>query len=238
MAFKTVQDWLAAFNVPYNGNDPYAQVYKTIATNETPDKAPQGDAELIEACLRYRGILYFKKTPGDCGTASSGISTAKLESLAGQTITQSGIPIVGSILSLFGSFGAHHAQAVATEQATICQVAANANQGIPQLDAMVRSGQISAQDGIMYMGQAMQKLLEMLATIQKDCNAACVYASVVRAHADFAKIYYPDIGQTTGAGQLSSASSLSSLIPGASSGSLPIWLLLAAAVIILVLIFK
>jgi len=213
MSAKTVQAWLAEVGALYDANDPFASYYQTIANNENPQGAPVGNTAFIEACLRYRGIIYFKQRPGDCGTAVRTVSTsAAAEEVVGAAISKSGIPFAGTIGSIVGIFGAHHQAAVNTEQATICDVANKANQGISQLDSAVYNGVVSIQDGIMYMGNAMQQLIAELGTIEKSCNAACVMQSVCRAHVDFAKIFYAAIGKSVG----SSTGTISTLSPASS----------------------
>ena len=196
----TVAQWLGKVGIGYNSNDPLGPIYASIATNNNPAKAPSGNANFIEACLRYRGILYGQKQTGDCGSAvrqtpnSTMLASGGLRSAASVDPE----PISGSILAgaafLTGIFGAHHAQAVKTEQATLCDVTNKANAAIPQIDSMVASGQISAQDGISFMDNSMQQLIGECGKIRKDCNAACVISSALQAHIDFARYYYPRIG--------------------------------------------
>lgn len=191
---RTVQEWLAITGHTYDPNDPLTSVYQSVAANNNPSHAPSGNPALIEACLRVRGMIYWKNSYGDCGTATRVAPSAT--QIAG--VATKGIPVIGSVISnILGLFGAGHAQAVATEQSTICDVANKCNSAIPQIDAAVASGALSVQDAISTMQKAMTMLIAELGTIKKDCNAACVYTSVCQAHADFAKTYYPSIAPKT-----------------------------------------
>ncbi len=79
-------------------------------------------------CLRANRILYFKKQPGDCGTASSNPQNVGLAlAQAGIKAGLGAVPLVGGLLQAVANFlpFAHHAQAVANEQATICDVTLN-----------------------------------------------------------------------------------------------------------------
>jgi hypothetical protein len=213
---KTVQQWLALVGGVYYPSDPFASQYPTIAVNEKPAKAPAGTEFLIEACLRYRGIIYWKSKPGDCGTATkqSAGAAAKTLQLSEAALGTTSALSTGGVIALGAGVSAalgvatlgiglaaapilaitqHHAQAVKTEQATICGVTQQANQTIPAIDAAVASGQISAAQGVDYMNSLCNNLLQGLDTIKKTCNAACVYEAVLRAHLDFASIYYPAI---------------------------------------------
>jgi len=196
----TVAQWLTKAGIGYDSNDPLSSIYSSIAANNNPSHAPTGNANFIEACLRYRGIIYGQKQIGDCGSVvrQSPNSTMLASSGIRSAASVDPEPISGSILAgvafITGIFGAHHAQAVKTEQATLCDVTKKANAAIPQIDAMVASGTISAQDGISYMDSSMQQLIQECGTIRKDCNAACVISSALQAHMDFARYYYPRIG--------------------------------------------
>lgn len=200
MSARTVQQVLSDAGAVYDPNDPFTAVYQAVATNNNPSHAPSGNAAFIEANLRYRGIIYGKQHVGDCGTpVRTGVSgrQAAVSAIGGaaafdpEPFSKTALSIVDSIA---GIFTAHHAQAVKTEQQTICDVALKLNSIIPQLDAMVVNGQITAQDGIGKMDQATQAAIQELGSIKKDCNAACVFTSVCQAHADFARTVYPQLG--------------------------------------------
>lgn len=103
--------------------------------------------------------------------------------------------LIGPLLGIIE----HHAQAVATEDSTICGVANAVNQVIPQIDTAVASGTITAQQGI----SAMQSLVAQMSTALNKiagpgdathpCNAGCVWISLLKTHLDFAGQFYMDL---------------------------------------------
>jgi hypothetical protein len=217
----SVQQWLSKFGYTYNANDPFADIYKTVSARNVPPGITPGQftedfKQLCEACLRARAILYYKENPGDCGTAtpvpggglvqglklgSLGLSTAtKIAGLAGLASTTLGAVtagiglVLGPIISIF----THHAQAVANEQATLCQVSSAATPYIQGIDKEFFSGQETAADAIAAMRTLAQQLIQGLASISNasaiKCDAACYYQGIMAAHADFAQYYY---GQKT-----------------------------------------
>lgn len=212
---SAVAAYLQKFGLAYNPNDQFAQNYQTIANNETPPNAPKDIRTTIESCLRARGILYYKSKPGDCALpsmpssstvktgiqitesslgAASTLGTLGVAGLAGATTALSVATLgVGLAAIPVLAIVQHHAAAVATEQATICNVAEMVNQAIPTADYQVQTGQLSPNDGITMMQYITQNAIQGLDTIKKSCNAACVYEACLRAHMDFSKIYYPSI---------------------------------------------
>lgn len=197
--------------------DKYSDLWQVITSRNAPAN-PAGCAWSVDNLIPYligRGILYYKKTVGDCGSPTS-IGGSKLGT--GLTIGQAGLGTASAISTLATSattglsvgLGAataglglllapimgilqHHSQAVATEQGTVCSVSVASLEAIPALDALVRSGAITAQQGITAMGQLVQQLQNALHPILKGCNAACCYIAILNAHLDFARIYYMDI---------------------------------------------
>lgn len=218
---SAVAAYLQKFGIAYNPTDPFAQNYITISNNNVPPSAPSNIRTTIECCLRARGILYYKSTPGDCALPSkpSGIGGVKLGMQIGESSlgTVSALGTAG-IIGLGGAATAlsvatlgvglaavpilaivqHHQAAVATEQATICQVAEMVNQAIPTIDYQVQQGQASPNDGITLMQYVCQNAIQGLDSIRKTCNAACVYEACLRAHMDFSKVFYPVISPVTG----------------------------------------
>jgi hypothetical protein len=96
------------------------------------------------------------------------------------------IPVVGGALSkIVGIFGAHHAAAVKTEQATLCQAVPDANNFLRGIDAAIAQGQIDAPTATQAMEQGYQNWLAEVKAILQDtgghCNAACVYEKCFRA---------------------------------------------------------
>jgi hypothetical protein len=177
-----------------------------------PSGAPSDYSVSCAANVRARGIIYYHSTPGDCGApqATSGITTPQIVGLSGAAssgvvgglgvagviggaatlgITAAITVAVGALEAIF----AHHAQAVANEQATICQVINYFNPIVARLDAAVRSGVISSDEGITYLSQVAASARNGLAGIMKTCNASCVYQGTLQAHIFFAKNFYPAI---------------------------------------------
>jgi hypothetical protein len=172
-----------------------------------------GFVALCEACLRARGILYSKQSPGDCGSGSSpisGIGSGQIVGLSGQAASGvvGGLGAAGA-LSGAATFGIgtavtfavsaiegifqHHSQAVANEQGTICSVARYFNPLVQQIDAAVRSGEISAAQGVAYMKQVTNQAINGLQSILSGTNAASYFIGVLKAFADFANYLYPHI---------------------------------------------
>lgn len=199
---------------PYGaiGNGNVDAWVKAAVAQSKPSGAPGDYNVSCEANVRARGIIYYHTNPGDCGApqAVSGIGTPQVVGLSGSAssgvvgglgvagviggaatlgITTAISVAVGAIEGIF----AHHAQAVANEQATICQVINYFNPLVARLDAAVRAGAISSDDGITYLTQIANSARNGLAEIMKICNASCVYQGTLLAHIYFAKNFYPAI---------------------------------------------
>jgi hypothetical protein len=193
----------------YNPADPFASFYPIVVTRNTPLKAPAGFPVSAEACMRARGLIYWKSTPGDCGT-NKPLSDSDLQDL---TIARSSASLATSTLGVAGvlagpatlgiSIGVaviatavqaiftHHAQAVTTEQSTLCQVAQLWNQVMAQVDSQVYDGTIDPSDAATIISNLGSELTGNLEAIMKTCDAACVYQGIINCHVDFAKTYYP-----------------------------------------------
>lgn len=149
---------------------------------------------------------YYKKSPGDCATATSslpgtlkavpalsigGSSLLKMALGPQALITGPAAPfviaagVVASVLGdIFGIFGGHHAQAVAKEQNDLCQMVPAANQGLQLVDQAVQQGQLDAAGAAQALDNLYSFFQQGVAQIIKDnssqCNAACVYARALR----------------------------------------------------------
>jgi hypothetical protein len=88
---------------------------------------------------------------------------------------------------------AHHAQAVANEQNTICNVSNYFNTAKSQIDQAVRSGNISPDEGVTYLIQVANQAKLGLASIEQTCNAACYYRGFVQAFINYARTWYDSI---------------------------------------------
>lgn len=237
---------LAKFGVPYDSFfDRYQTLWQTITSRNVPVPGKTDCSwfpEDIGSHLCARGILYYRNSVGDCGKPvvigssaaqkafsilpnavgeAAGISSLIAGATAGISV---GLGVatagIGLLLAPIMGIFAHHQQAVANEQSTICQVATAANQAIPQLDSLVISGQITAQQGIDGMRQLIDQLKSGLAPISgrgdsnHPCNAGCCYQAILECHADFAQTFYKDIspmGSLPAPGQVNTTSQASAL---------------------------
>lgn len=131
------------------------------------------------ACMKTRRMIYWKASPGDCGTQgialnSSTIISMKVGSGLGAAASVDPEPISKGILAgltaILGGFTAVHAQAVATEQQTGCAVAISFNQAASQLEQAVSQGLIDANTASSIMQQVVQQLQAALSPIVKTGN--------------------------------------------------------------------
>lgn len=200
---QSVQTWVTSFGYIYNPNDPFVADYESILNEIAPPGLvgsgydEPGWGWLTEACLRTRAVLYYKNQPGDCGSPSqpnTGASDIEAGAQIGGAIASSfgaAIPGLGSIISLITSIFEAHAQAVATEQATLCQVSGQATQGIKAIDAAVIAGKITPAQGLQAMQQLSQICASGLSKIAKNStDAANYYVGIMNAHSAFAPYYY------------------------------------------------
>lgn len=208
--------------------------YRIVAMRNNPTGKPSF-VPPCEANLRARGLIYMKSTPGDCGSGSrtAGFGSGQIVGLSGTAASGviGGLGAAGAIsgaatlgigtavtLAVAGieSVFAHHAQAVANEQSTICAVANYFNPLLKQLDAAVISGAISPDQGIAYVKQVCLQAINGLQSIVKQCNAACYFIGYLKAHADLVNSLYPAISPapTMGAQAPGSAPSTYGNTPG------------------------
>jgi hypothetical protein len=208
MAFKsptTLAGWIAlgptsglafANNIPAS----YYNTALTVAQRHIPAgfSNPSGWTILCQAYIVVRGIIYFKDAPGDCGQGvplelgSISDTTAAVNGIA--SMAGAALPGIGQAVSqITALFTQAHAAAVVDEQTVICGVAGIINQVIPYYDNLVRTGKISPSDAYAGMQAYIAQVTSQLSTIQKTCDAACVYSAVLAAHADFVQTYYPSI---------------------------------------------
>jgi|SRR5579885_88320 len=144
---------------------------------------------------------YYKKSPGDCGTAASSLP-GTLKAVPALSVTGSSLlkfaaatgpaaPFVaaaGAVASvlgdIFGIFGGHHAAAVAKEQNTLCQIVPAANQALSIIDQALQQGQMTSADASAALDNTYSAYQQAVSQIIKDntseCNAACVYGRALR----------------------------------------------------------
>jgi hypothetical protein len=239
---QTVEQWLAQFGYSYNANDPFAGDYAAIINAAKPSAVPGGAGQpgygfLCEACLRARAILYYKSSPGDCGTTPPAQATPNEAASVGGSLASSAlsfIPGVGAIIGAIEGIFAEHAQAVANEENTLCSVSTNATAAIKQIDAAVAGGQITPAQGIAAMQQVVTTANQGLATIEKTpSDAAAYYVGVMQAQAGFAQIYYPALAPT---GATAVGDTISNWVASLSVGD---WLLIGfgGLAVVVVLLF-
>src|SRR5271170_448237 len=204
MAPSTVAGWVALG--PTNGLNVanyVPQSLYSLALTSAQRKVPAGSQNAgrvigCQAFLIVRGVIYYKNTPGDCGLATSSIDLgAQVAGAAGSiavgiaSMAGAVLPGIGIAVAAIQDIFASHAAAVADEQSVICKVAGVINQVIPYYDNQVRTGALDPSDAAAGMQTYISQVNEQLATIEKQCNAACVYSTVLAAHADFVQSYYP-----------------------------------------------
>lgn len=201
----------------YNALDPNAAAMKAAAASSKPSGTKPEYVIGCEAMLRAGGLIYWKTNPGDCPApqAPSGITSGQIAGLSGQAASGvvSGFAAVGALSGAatlgigtaisvaVGGIEAifqHHDVAVKNEQATICGVAGYFNQAKTQIDAAVRSGQISPDAGVTYLTQVANQAKSGLASILKSCNAACYYQGFCQAFINYARTWYDFIAPNTG----------------------------------------
>lgn len=222
----TIAQTCAKLGVPYDSFfDRYSQSFWQSILSASQPAGPQPadcswTVNFICCHLVARGLIYWRNKPGDCGTQNASGTVAPLvgKEVSGSLALATGITgaVVGATATATIALGAatagiglllapilaiveHHAAAVQNEQNTICTVAGQANQAIPQIDALVRSGQITAAQGLAALKQVITNLKLGLNPVSGQgssghpCNAGCCYQAVCDAHVLFAATYYNDI---------------------------------------------
>ena len=197
------------------GVDTHESAIKAAVASSTPPGAPSGYAVVCEAMLRAGGLIYYKSNPGDCGSPSSvpGITSGQITGLSGSAASGvvGGLGVAGVIggaatlgisaavaVAVAGieSVFAHHDQAVANEQATICAVMNYFNPAKKSIDAAVRAGSISSDAGASYLTQVCNQAKNGLAGIAQKCNAACVYQAICQAFINYSHTWYDSLAPT------------------------------------------
>lgn len=196
----TVQDWLNV--APASGLPPSNFVPESlratcasIAQKHKPASSPANFVTACTACLIARGLIIWKNSPGDCGspTQVDYSDVQAVQSIASGISQMAGasLPGIGAAVKIVTDIFAHHDQAVANEQATNCAVANIVNSVLNHYDRLVANGNMSPSTAYAGMQSYLGQVRAKLATIEKTCNAACVWAGVVDAHSDFVQTYYP-----------------------------------------------
>lgn len=199
----------------------YQAQAEVSAQKNLPPGAPSDWVSVCTASLLARGIVYYKNVPGDCGTPTQiNTENAQLAGAAGQvasgiaSMAGAALPGIGVFVSAIQSIFAAHAAAVANEQKTICAVAGVINQVFAYYDNLVKRGALSPSAAYTGMQTFLAQANAQLQTIEKKCNAACVYQGILAAHADFVVSYYPAIAPNQASAHAPGA-------PPSSSGTTP-----------------
>ena len=202
-------------------------VNRTVSVLKPAVTLPMGNAETIANSLGpYRdektrlGIRaaaetgFFSYDSSSCMRSGGGVGVgsqlAQVGVITGVKAGLNAIPVVGGALSSLASFALkpfqHHAQAVKTEQVTLCEAVPDANNFLRGIDAQVASGQLDTATAVQVMEQGYQNWrANSVGAIIKDsggqCNAACVLAKAFRAAIEKRKLDYAliDAQKTAGA---------------------------------------
>ena len=190
--------------------------FGTVSSLGIPASAPVGSAESITNALLGKSTTgraailgaattgFFSYDEPSCGRGVGAGSPNIGAALGGAALGS--VPVVGGALkTLFSVFTGHHAQAVKTEQATLCQAVPDANNFLRSIDALVASGQLDPASAVSAMQQGLQQWRVEVGAILKDtggkCNAACVYEKCFQAAIEKRKLDYAAaaVGNTRGA---------------------------------------
>jgi hypothetical protein len=210
----TLDNLFQRFNVSAEAQQRVLSAMEAIAQKWVPRKANAEEfKQKAIVNLRERILDYAKQTPGDCGEitplptdnvtttfkfAGAGLASATSLATAGVIGGTAALSVATAGLGLvalpFFAFRAKHAQAVATEQATLCAVTSQFNAALPAIDSAVGEGKLTAQQGAQTVANLAAESRNVLERIKKDCNAACIFTAYINAHEEFAPILYDAIG--------------------------------------------
>lgn len=185
------------------------------------------------AFLIARRMIYWKNNPGDCGSTSQAIGASGLQigvgvgsKLVGLGAVAIGVPVIGTafalVAGLAGAITAHHTQAVAQEQSTLCAVAGAYNDFAAKLEAALSNGQVSAADASALLDNLAGQLSGALSSIKKECNSACGFLIALRALQLFnEEVVFPRIAASFTALVGSAANSTATAVGNAINGGVP-----------------
>lgn len=145
------------------------------------------------------------------GGAAAGLTSGVIGLTTGVTgsaaLAAGGIATLGAALG-FASLGAgllaipfalvaHHDQAIALEQQTLCAVSSAYNTFADQIEPLIRSGQVSLAQANSLADQMQDEIVKALASGYKTCNARCYYTYGIKALTKFCKErFYPSLVPT------------------------------------------
>jgi len=132
------------------------------------------------------------------------------------------IPVVGSLIgaaiSLISAPFQHHAQAVRTEQTTLCVAVPDAQNFLALVDQYVQSGQWDYVTAVKEMEAGFAAWRTEVSSILKDtagqCNAACYYEMAFRAAIEKRKLDYQQAEVTLGNAGKNLVNSVSNSVGG------------------------
>lgn len=219
----------------FSATDPLMEVYHQIGANYITNKTPKHTLEFLMACMMARTVLYYHKSPGDCGspsqqgaslgtevgkfgqlgasTAGVGISAAAtFGGLSAATAAEAGtvVGLVALPFTVLGIFAAHHAAAVQKEQAVLCSASVQANALLSNIDNAVASGQMTVDTALTTLKQLVNNADGFISQVRQDCNAGCVISKAIHALVDLRTFLYKQAKSQGPAAVQSTANSLTS----------------------------
>ena len=155
------------------------------------------------ACLKARRLIYWKSSPGDCGSSGIALNSSTIyEAAAAKGVgTAAAVDpepiskgILAGVATILGGFTAAHAQAVQTEQTTLCNVTVAYNGAIQQLEQSVKVGSLTPDQASTILAQIAQQLDPSLAAIAKPVNFAAGFRITLKALVQFnADVVFPGL---------------------------------------------
>lgn len=130
-------------------------------------------------CAAAQGIATgaqnnLKLAQTSTGLALTGVQLAASAGILAAPVTMGLSIAVSAIVGLFSTLVQHHAQAVKTEQSTLCSAVPAANNYLSIIAQSVSSGLATPQDAISALESLKGDFRSSVGSIYNDCNAACV----------------------------------------------------------------
>jgi len=169
-------------------------------------KAPPTVKQLVMASLATNRLIYCKSKEGDCGSPTKPPSTGAAGDIlkygpvgtgaalsigglaaGGFAASTAGVALGAATLGLsliaipFFAIAAHHAQAVATEQSTLCGVTNAWNGFADAVEIALSAGKAGLQDALVALKNTHDQLISALAGIEKGINAAFFFHKALDA---------------------------------------------------------
>jgi hypothetical protein len=197
---NTVAWWLAIAHQEGLGgaaSDPFNSYYANIvaqAGQGTGDTSTDQTvwAAWCEACLRSRGLVNAEIAltgAPPCGQPPS-VDVAQQVGLTAAGGAAGVIPGLGAAVGALEDIFTAHSVAVNLEDSVACSVCAEFNSEIGQIDAAVRTGEITPTQGVAYVSSLASQLIAVLQPHSKKGDGYTGYMCCLRAHVAFAPIFY------------------------------------------------